>query len=308
MKLRANDGVELELHSWLPSGNVKGVVQIVHGLAEHGARYAHVAAKLNDAGYAVYADDHRGHGKTASDADVGHFSDDDGWNKVLGDLAMVNRHAREKHPGVPVAVVGHSMGSFFGQHLMFAHPELLDAVVLSGSNGAIGILGTAGSMVAALERARMGKRGKSKLLDAMGFGAYNNKFKPARTAFDWLSRDPAVVDKYVADDRCGHLCTAQLWSDLFYGLATIADAKNVAKVPKQMPIYIFSGSLDPVSNATKGLTKLIDAYKAAGLNAEVRIYPEGRHEMMNETNKDEVIADLIKFLDRALSKPSAAAA
>jgi alpha-beta hydrolase superfamily lysophospholipase len=299
---RASDGVEIFVYTWLPDGPVRGVVQIAHGMAEHAARYEHVARALTERGFAVYADDHRGHGGTAkNESDVGHFADDGGWDKVLGDLRQLQGIAGAAHPGVPFVLFGHSMGSFFTQNFMFAYPGSIDGAVLSGSNGKVGALATMGSAIAALERLRLGKRGKSALLDKISFGAFNDAFRPARTPFDWLSRDRREVDRYIADPQCGFLVSAQLWSDLLGGLRRIEDPRNQARVPKQLPVYVFSGARDPVSN---NLQQLLRAYAAAGLeNVESRIYPEGRHEMLNETNRDEVIADLLAWLERLLQAP-----
>lgn len=301
----AKDGVEIHVYKWSPDGVVRGAVQIVHGMAEHAARYAHVAEALISKGYAVYANDHRGHGKTAkTEAEVGHFADENGWDKVLDDLHQLNGIIRKENPGVPVVVFGHSMGSFFVQTLLFTYPDDADAVIMSGTNGRVGLLASAGAVAAAIEQARLGKRGKSKLLDSMSFGAYNNAFKPTRTKFDWLSRDPVNVDKYIADPRCGFLVSTQLWRDLLGGLQRNENPANRAKVKKDLPVYIFAGAKDPVSNATKNLHELINGYKSVGLKrVEHKIYDDGRHEMVNETNRDEVIRDVVAWLERTF--PSA---
>jgi len=311
-KSHAGDDADIFTFKWLPDAGtaVRGVVQIVHGMAEHAARYAPVAEALTRAGFAVYANDHRGHGKTPKrEDDVGHFADTDGWNKAIADLHQLNQLARTEQPGVPVVMLGHSLGSFLTQHMMFSHAGDVDAAVLSGSNGKVGAIAIAGKIAIAIEKLRSGARGKSKLLDTMSFGAFNNAFKPARTKFDWLSRVPAEVDAYVADARCGFLCTNQFWQDMMGGLDTIADPTNQARVRKDLPVYVFSGALDPVSNATKNLQQLLSAYRVAGLTrVETKIYPDGRHEMFNEVNRDEVLRDLVAWLERAVPAKSAAAA
>jgi alpha-beta hydrolase superfamily lysophospholipase len=294
---KANDGVEIASFKWV-TPKPKAVVQIVHGMAEHAARYAHVAEKLNQAGFSVYANDHRGHGKTArEESDVGHFADADGWHKVIADLHQLNRMARDENAGVPVIMLGHSMGSFLTQHMMFAHASDVDAAILSGSNGSVGILGIAAKGLAAAESLRLGPKGKSKIIDQASFGAFNNAFKPARTKFDWLSRDPKAVDAYVNDPRCGFLCTNQFWRDLLDGLSIIDNPANQARVRKDLPLYIFSGSRDPVSKGTKTLQPLIDGYRKLGLSRmHSKFYPDARHETLNETNKDEVISDLVEWI------------
>jgi alpha-beta hydrolase superfamily lysophospholipase len=307
---QAPDDAEIHVFKWLPESSVRGVVQIAHGLAEHAGRYARLAEELTKAGFAVYANDHRGHGETAKrEEDVGIFAEQDGWARVLADLHQLNGIVRKENPGVPVIVMGHSMGSFFVQHMMFVHPDDADAVVMSGTNGKPPPIATVGMYVAKLERARLGKRGKSRLLHSMGFGAFNKEFKPARTELDWLSRDAAEVDKYIADQRCGFVSSTQLWIDLLFGLDVIARADNQARVRKDLPVYMFAGSRDPVGGFTAGVTQLIGAYQKAGLNnIEHRFYEGARHETLNETNRAEVMGHLVAWLDKIISARASAAA
>lgn len=310
----APDGVDIHVFKWEPDAATtktkKGVVQIAHGMAEHAARYARLAESLTAAGFVVYANDHRGHGQTAkSDDDVGFFAAADGWSRVLGDIHQLNGIVRKENPGLPVVVMGHSMGSFFVQNLLFAHPEDADAAVLSSTTGKPPAIAKIGIYVARLERKRVGARGKSGLLHELGFGAFNKPFKPARTALDWLSRDPAEVDKYVADKRCGFVASTQLWIDLLGALDVIAAPENQRKVRKDVPLYIFSGTRDPVGDMTKGPRQLMAAYRAAGLtDIEHKFYEDARHETLNETNRDEVVRDLLAFLERAVSTRAAKAA
>lgn len=299
------DGAPVHVYRWTPDGEVKAVVQIAHGLAEHAGRYQHVAEALTDAGYAVYADDHRGHGRTVEGEDeLGFFAEERGWVKVLDDLHRLNRVARDEHAGVPVVLFGHSMGSFLGQQYLFTFPATVDGAVLSGSNGPVGLLADVGAVVARMERARLGPRGRSQLLHALSFGAYNKRFEPARTEFDWLSRDPSEVDRYIADPRCGFVATTRLWLDLFGGLRVAARPDLVARIPDDLPIYIFSGELDPVGGA-RGIRRLLDLYRGAGqTNVSHRLYEGARHEMVNEVNRDEVLADLVDWLDRVAAAPT----
>lgn len=297
LRLRADDGVEIQVHRWLPDGAVRGIVQVVHGLAEHGARYGRFAERLTREGWAVYASDHRGHGRTAtSDEALGHFADEDGWSRVIADLRMIAQHARREHPGVPFVLFGHSMGSFLSKSLVLRHPQEVDALILSGSNAGGGALVTAGKQVAKLERLRLGRRGKSALLATMSFGNYNRGFE-GRTEFDWLSRDPKEVDVYVADPRCGFRASAQLWIDLLGALEELGRAEW-ARLPRELPVYVFAGELDPVGEKGAGVRRLVATLRGAGMtNVTERLYPEGRHEMLNETNRDEVAADVVRWLD-----------
>ncbi len=229
---RAEDGAKLLGRRWLPNGAPRAVVQIAHGLAEHSARYARLAAALNAAGYAVYASDLRGHGPGCAPTDLGHFADADGWAKCVGDLWTFNRLIAAEQPGVPIVFLGHSTGSWLGQQFVAEHSDPLAGVVYSGSNGAPPPIAAAGRLIARAERLRQGKRGKSRLLDRMMFGDLNKPFEPARTAFDWLSRDTAEVDAYVADPLCGFPVTNQLAIDLLDALPGLVAARTARPHPQ----------------------------------------------------------------------------
>jgi alpha-beta hydrolase superfamily lysophospholipase len=300
--LSATDGLALHIHRWEPETSPKAVVQIVHGLAEHGGRYARLASALGAAGYAVYAGDLRGHGRTgAGPQDLGFFAESDGWQKCLGDLGLLHRRIAADHPGLPVLLAGHSMGSFLAQQFASEHGDTLAGLVLSGSDGPPSVAARAGRWIARLERLRHGPRGRSALIHALAFGAYNKPFQPARTPFDWLSRDPAEVDRYVNDPLCGFVPTVQLWIDLLDALGRIAKPTRLARIPKSLPIRVIAGTRDPVSSNARGLARLLAAYQRAGLERVThRFYDGARHELFNETNRDEVTRDLIAWLDQVV--------
>jgi len=299
--LATPDGVSLSVYRWLPDAPPKAVVQIAHGLAEHAARYARVAEALCRAGYAVYADDHRGHGGTASTpADLGFFAERDGWTKCVDDLWLLNRRIANDNPGLPIVLLGHSLGSFMTQYFISEHGKALAAAVLSASNGKPPPIAPVALLLAHFERLRLGLRGHSPIMQALFFGAFNKPFEPARTPFDWLSRDTAEVDKYVADPLCGFESTVQLYIDVLQGLRETAKPSRQARIPKALPIYIFNGSRDPVSD---NIRQLLDAYRAAGLTQVVhKVYLDGRHESFNETNRDVVTRDLIEWLDGVIDR------
>ena len=294
-EFRAEDGARLLGRRWLSDGPPRAILQIAHGLAEHSARYARLAGALNAAGYGVYANDHRGHGPRAAAADLGHFVDEKGWDKVVGDLWTFNRLFAAEQPGKPIVFLGHSMGSFVGRQFVADHSDALAGAAYSGSNGAPPPIATVGRLVARIERLRLGKRGKSRLLNQMMFGDYNKGFKPARTDVDWLSRDPAEVDAYVADNLCCLPFTTQLAIDLLDALPGLTAPEGLARIRRDLPIYVFSGERDPVG---ANIQDLIDRLKGAGFTRlTTRIYPDARHETLNETNRDEVTRDLIAWLD-----------
>jgi alpha-beta hydrolase superfamily lysophospholipase len=301
--LPAADGVALHGFEWIPAGPPRAAVQIVHGLAEHAGRYDSLAAALNRSGFAVYAGDLRGHGRTASTpADFGFFAPAGGWAQCLDDVGRLNRRIAAAHPGLPMILLGHSMGSFLVQDFISSHGEGLAGAVLCGSDRPPSLAAVAGRWIARMEKLRLGPRGRSPLIHALAFGAFSRSVRPARTPFDWLSRDPAEVDKYAADPFCGFVATVQLWIDLLDALGRIARPAHLARIPKSLPVYVIAGACDPVSARTRGLQRLLAAYRRSGLTRVThRFYPGARHELFHETNRDEVTRDLMAWLDDLLA-------
>ena len=299
--LTANDRSRLYVNQWMPEGLAKAVVMLSHGMAEHSGRYARLAEALCGAGYGLYALDQRGHGRTADEGTLGLFAEQDGWNKVVGDLASLNQHIGQQQPGVPIVLLGHSMGSYIAQAYLLHHSASLHGAILSGSNFQPVALYGAARVIARVERLRQGLRGRSALIEFLSFGSFNKAFKPTRTAFDWLSRDPAEVDTYINDPLCGFRCTNQLWIDLLGGLQQISKASNLSQIDPGLPILVMGGECDPVSEG-KRLKSLAHALREAGCqNLQLNLYPQARHEVFNETNRDEVTADVLKWLDQALA-------
>ncbi|MEE4607915.1 MAG: alpha/beta hydrolase [Desulfobacteraceae bacterium] len=302
---RTDDGSDIFTYRWLPDPetSIKAVVQIAHGMAEHAGRYRRFAEALCAAGYAVYANDHRGHGRTTGDPDkVGYFADQDGWFKVVGDLVQLTGIIRENHPERPVFLLGHSMGSFLVRTAITRDAGDIAGAVLSGTGGDPGLLGKVGMVIARAVAALKGRRHPSRLLNALSFGGFNKAFAPARTEFDWLSRDSAEVDRYIADPFCGAVFSAGFFVDLLAGMAYLHRPENIARIPKDLPIRLFSGAADPVGDRTRGVRQVAEAYRRAGIrDVTVRFYEGGRHEMLNETNRQEVFDDTIAWLDDHLT-------
>ncbi len=307
LRLPATDGKQIFVYRWAPEDDdpARGSVQIAHGMAEHAGRYARVAERLTAAGYVVWANDLRGHGRTAaSPAELGSLGDHDGWTLTLHDLATLDEHVRTELPGVPRCLLGHSMGSFLAQADMARRPGAYHAVVLSGSNAGGGALVTAGRLIARLERVRLGRRGHSPLLRGMTFDSWNKAFRPNRTGFDWLSRDEAEVDAYVRDPLCGIPIATQMWIDLLDALSRLGRSETYAHIPRDLPILVIAGTRDPVGDFTRGLERLLRAYGRVGLTRVAhRFYPGARHELFHETNRDEVLTDLVEWLDTSLASP-----
>lgn len=281
--LGCSDGAQVHVRAWLPD-RVRGVVQIAHGAAEHGQRYARVAKALADAGYAVYANDHRGHGHTVrSAAELGRLAETGGWDRCVADLAELNERIQGRHVGAGVTLLGHSMGSFLAQRYLVEYGETLTALVLSGSTK--------------LE-ARPGDASADSVEESDPFAVMNAAFAPTRTPFDWLSRDPDEVDRYIADELCGFALSDATFAQMLAAAPRNYQPEELARIPVDLPIYLFAGDRDPVNQGLVGLEALIETYRNAGLSKLTwRFYPEGRHEMLNETNRDEVVADLIHWLE-----------
>ena len=298
---RSEEGTEIVGYSWRPDNkaSVKGIVQIAHGMAETGARYARFAKILTDNGYIVYINDHRGHGKTAKSVEnLGYLADSDGFRWLVEDLHQLSGIINKENPNLPLFLLGHSMGSFVTQRYIMLYGEELKGAILSGSNGKQGIMLHIAQFLAKIEVLKKGRRAKSEILNKMSFGNYNKAFKPTRTEFDWLSKDAAEVDKYIKDPFCGTVFTGGFFYDFLTGLIEIENKRNIAEVPKELPIYIFSGEKDPVGNQGKGVIQLFDTYKEIGIkDVTYKLYKDGRHEMLNETNREEVMSDVIAWLD-----------
>lgn len=307
--ISSKDGIQLFVRIWSPDETPKAVVQVVHGMAEHSQRYGRLAEALCSEGIEVWADDHRGHGQTALGGKnppeagglLGHCADQDGFNKVVADLEHLSGIIKQERPNVPLFLLGHSWGSFLAQAYIERSAQNLAGCILSGTRGPGGPEELVGAVLAALIAAIKGCRKFSPLIYKLADGPYNNAFKPNRTQFDWLSRDNAEVDVYVADPLCGFPCSVAFYRDLARGLRSIHRKEALDRIPKNLPIFVFAGSADPVGEMGKSPTKLVEAYKQEGIkDLEFILYPEGRHEMLNEINREEVIQNLLSWLNRHL--------
>ena len=294
----AGDGVLINVHDWEPD-TVRAVVIIAHGAAEHGARYARVAQRLNEHGYAVYAPDHRGHGRTGQAAIMGVFAASDGWNKAVADLDQLVSLARQRHPGVPVALIGHSMGSFMAQQYLGEYGTHIDALVLSGSTELSGFADLIPLLQA--EAAQQGRDAPSVLMGQMMGGGFNEGFTDGDTGYEWLSRDPVEVARYVDDPLCGFELSTGAWLDMIAANRIPAEPTDFGSIDRHLPIYLFAGEHDPVNAGMTGLRALERVYSNAGFDRlDTCYYPEGRHEMLNETNRDQVTDNLVRWLDTHL--------
>lgn len=272
-------GIEIQTYRWAPAGAPRAVVQVQHGLGEHAGRYRRFGEALTGAGFLVLAPDGRGSGRTARGA-YGQWGPD-GWPGWVDDLAQLNARIRTDHPGLPVGLFGHSMGSFATQQYLLDHSADVDAVVLSGTTEASGLADLLGGD------------------EPADLTSFNAAFEH-RTGFEWLSRDEAEVDKYVADEACGFA------ADPFVGIDTLrrtADPRALDAVRPDLPILLVSGTDDPIAGGGAAVELVAQRYRDHGVSdVEVRLYPGARHEVLNETNRDEVTADILRFLERTLRR------
>ncbi|MEH6688446.1 MAG: alpha/beta fold hydrolase [Halopseudomonas sabulinigri] len=283
---------------WHPQGSVRANIIICHGMAEHGARYARLASNLTREGIAVYAPNLRGHGPQA-EAKPGQLPG--GWLTLESDLLHWVNEVRALYPDAPLMLLGHSMGSYLVQGFLLKHSALIDAVILSGSNAHPPTLSWFGRIAAQIEGRLRAPDAPAQTLGKLSFGQFNKAFAPNRTEFDWLSRDTAEVDAYINDPLCGFTLTATYWRGLFSTLLRIADKQQLANIKAGLPILIIGGENDPVS-AGDGLRKLQQRLQQAQLQrVELVLYPQARHEIFNEINKDQVTSDTLNWIMTTLS-------
>ena len=283
----------------IPDGDVRAVVQIVHGIAEHIARYDDFMRFLASNGFVAVGTDHLGHGKSIEKEDqLGFLADKDGWTYIVNDEEILRRAMKENYPNVPQIVFGHSMGSFVTRTHLIRFPGGFDAAIISGTGNQSPALVLGGLAMGNLVVALKGPHHYSNLLNNMAFGSYNKIYGTARTESDWLSRDEAQVDKYIADPLCGFIPSCSLFRDMMTGIKFITTQKNLEKMNKDTPVYFMSGDMDPVGECGKGVKLAYENFKKAGMkDVSIKLYKDGRHEMLNELNKDEVYADILAWIN-----------
>lgn len=290
----SSDGIH-QVHAvlWTPEGGeVKGVVQLVHGICEYILRYDQFARFLAARGYVVVGNDHLGHGKTAKGPqEYGYFTQ---WWDLVHDVRALQLKMKETYPELPYFLLGHSMGSFVARTFLIDYPGSLNGCILSGTGQEPSAMVAAGKLLTG-----MGDPSKvNKLFYNLSIGAYNKKFAPTRTSADWICRDEKVVDAYLADPLCNFPTKAGMNHAMMTGLQYVADKENLRKMDKNLPVYFFAGDRDPVGAMGKGVKKVSGWFREAGMkDVTVKLYPGGRHEMLNETNREEVYADVLNWLD-----------
>lgn len=300
----SHDGVTT-IHAciWKPEGEVKGVVQIIHGMAEYAARYAPFAEFLVGKGFLVCADDHLGHGKSVvSENDLGYFNKERSTDTVIADIRTLQLDVKEQNAGKPYFILGHSMGSFFCRKYISLYGDDFDGAIIMGSGFKSKATLNSALFFVKTNALFCGWRNRSKLIKNLAFGSYNKKFKPARTENDWLSKNPENVDAYERDGLCGFSFTNNGYSILFNIIKQACSDKTIKAVPKDLPVFFVAGADDPVGDYGKGVIKAKRKFVEAGVkDVSIKLYKGGRHEILNDDCRDEVMEDILAFIEKHIN-------
>ena len=295
----SRDG-KTKLHAvrWVPEGKVICILQIVHGMAEYIERYEELAQFLGEKGILVTGDDHLGHGKSVEPGGTyGYFCEQDPATVVVRDVHRLKKMTQEDYPGIPYVILGHSMGSFILRNYLFRYGTGIEGAIICGTGSQPQILVKFCKILAALQGMFLGDKHVAKLIDSLAFGSYNNRIPDVKTSSDWLCTDDQIVESYVKDELCGFTFTVNGFRTLFELLNRLNKMENVSRMPKDLPVYFIAGEMDPVGNYGKGVRKAYEDFKKAGMERlSLKLYPEGRHELLNEKNKKQVYEELYLWI------------
>ena len=284
---------------WLPEGQPRAVLQITHGMVEYIERYQDFAQWLNERGFLVTGHDHLGHGNSIrTKADYGYFADEDANGTVLADVHRLTQLTKESYPGLPYFLLGHSMGSFYARQYLCQYGEELDGAIIMGTGCQPRMLVLAGKLLTTLVAAVKGWHHRSKLVTTVAFGGYNKRFEPIRTPKDWLTRDEAIVDAYIADERSSFIFTLNAYHAMFTGIDRLYDKNLLACIPKDLPVFFVAGEEDPVGDFGKGVRQAVQMCRDAGVQkVDLKLYPNDRHEILNELDRQQVYEDLLCWME-----------
>ncbi|MCG9479910.1 MAG: lysophospholipase [Actinomycetia bacterium] len=298
-KLSCGDRQKIHVNSWVADHKPRAILLIAHGMAEHSARYQEFGRFLSQNQITVYAHDYRGHGKTAEDQKyLGFCSNQKGWQFMLEDIGYLNKYINQKHPGLPVFILGHSMGSLLVINFAYLGGKQIDGLILTGVASYQPVFTIAGLLIAAIQCRIKGKEARSYILHNMLFGGYNKHFSPARTDFDWLCTDQEVVDRYISDPYCGSVLTAGFFYNLARATLNINKTRNLDRIPKNLPVLMLAGQYDAVGNMARGVKKFYKTFqKLAIQDLNLKIYPDCRHELLNEKIKDSIYEDILTWVE-----------
>lgn len=295
--IKGKDGADIFLRVWDSVDKPIGVVQIIHGMAEHSARYDDFARFLNNRGYVVYADDHRGHGLSLGKEKTLGYIGENGFNNIVEDEKIISEIIRTKYNDLPLYIFAHSFGSFIGQEYIIRYSNNIDGIILSGSAKQDGLDVKVGSILASIQNKLFNNKSEAKLIDKLSFGSYNKKVENQSTKFDWLSRDNNEVEKYIIDGLCGFISPINFYYYLFRGLKDLYKIDRLKNISKTLPILILSGNMDPVGKYGKSVERLYNQYRDLDIkDITLKLFEGGRHELLNEINKEEVFNYISNWL------------
>lgn len=304
--LAASDGKQLAYRMIKPDGDIRATVLVVHGMNDHSLRFMPLAEALASCGYAVYLPDLRGHGDTDTGDDRGHLGKNSGLDRVVQDLFELAQHVKKLNESLPLFLVGHSFGALVSFIFAGSHGTLLSGLVLSGLPcKQAPLLDIAGRAIIAIAMAVLSERSPGNLPRAMTFGAYGKQVKDSRTGSDWISRDSQIVDAYIADPKCAFVCSYGFYHELARGVREIYAPEFLASFPKELPILSLAGSSDPVAGFRQGFESGLSIFKAAGIvSIESSCYPDSRHEILNDLDRQQVMGDINAWIARHIAQPS----
>lgn len=291
-------GITLHGMRWLPEGEPKAVLQIVHGLAEHIGRYDAFAEFMTKNGFAVVGESHIGHGKSAGAEDELGYLPQGSWKNMVKDIDTLRKMEQEKYPDLPYFILGHSMGSFLTRTYITKYGDGLSGCVIMGTGQQPNFEVNLGLSLVERERKKHGEKTRSDKLNKLCFVTYNSKCSPRRTEYDWLSRDPEVADSFIDDKTCGFVPTIGLFGEMLSAVKYIGNMENINKVPKDLPVLFLSGTGDPVGSYGKAVQQVYEKFKTAGVkDVDITLYKDARHELLNETNKEEVYNRVLTWIN-----------
>lgn len=302
-EIDSNNGMKIKAYHWLAASEPIAVLQIAHGMQEFALRYDHFARWLNDNGIAVYSNDHIGHGSSVSSFDdICHFPEKDDWQRSVDILHKLTMKIKSDNPGIPVFLLGHSMGSVLVQTYLMRYGNGADGFILSGAIRQSRLLALSSRLLVRMLIAFNGPKDRSGLIISLGYGQYNKHFKPNRTGADWLCSNNQIVDDYIASPLCGVPLTNMFYYNFSYGFSYIANPNNIKKIKAKTPVLIVAGEDDPAGFFGKGPIKIKQLLsRHAGASVDLKLYPRFRHEILNETDRLEVYKDILEWINRNMS-------
>lgn len=289
---------------WIPEGKVTCILQIVHGMAEYIERYEEAAQYFAGRGILVTGEDHLGHGKSVEEGGTyGYFCDRDPATVVVRDVHRLKKITQESYPGIPYIILGHSMGSFITRNYLLRYGTGVQGAVICGTGSQPKGLIKISKALASFQCLVLGQKHVAKMIDKMAFGNYNQQIEDSKTDFDWLSKDEEAVDKYLGDPLCGFTFTTNGFKTLFTLIDRLGREEELQSMPKDLPVFFISGDKDPVGDYGRGVKKAYESFKKAGMKRlDIKLYPEDRHELFNELDREQVCADLSVWIEERIKE------